>query len=121
MQKIKVKMNKPVYLGTPILKISKTIMYKFWYDCIKSEYPKNAKICYIDTESFIIHIKTEDFYEDIAYGVEKWFETSNITKNRPLPVGLNKKGIGLMKDEFGGKIMTKFVALLHLDQKLIHI
>ena len=121
MQKIKVKMNKPVYLGIPILEISKTIMYKFWYNYIKSEYPKNAKICYIDTERFIIHIKTEDIYENIAYDVEKWFETSNITKNRPLPVGLNKKGIGLMKDEFGGKIMTKFVALLHLDQKLIHI
>ena len=67
----------------------------------------------MDTDSFIIHIKTEDFYKDIANDVEKWFDTSNYDKNdeRPLPIGKNKKVIGLFKDELGGKIMIEFVGL----------
>ena len=71
MKKIKVKMNKPVYLGLSILEISKTLTYKFWYDYIKTKYQNNAKLCYMDTECFIIHIKTERVYEDIADDVEK--------------------------------------------------
>ena len=111
MKKIKVKMNKPVYVGLSILQISKTLMYEFWYDYIKPTYQDNAKLCYIDTDSFIINIKTEDFYEDIANDVEKRFDTSNYEVNRPLPKGRNKKVIGLMKDELGGKIMTESAAL----------
>ena len=65
----------------------------------------------MDTDSFIMHIKTEDFYEDTTNDVEKRFDTSNYEVNRPLPMGKNKKVIGLMKDELGGKIMTEFVAL----------
>ena len=86
MKKIKVKMNKP-------------------------KYGYNVKLCYMDTDSYISHVKTEDFYEDIANDVEKWFDTSNydINLNRPLPTEKSKKEIGLMKDELGGKIMTKFV------------
>ena len=75
MKKTKVKMNKPVYLGLSLLEISKTVMYEFWYDYIKPEYQKNVKLCYMDTDSFIIYIKTEDFYEDIADDVEKRFDT----------------------------------------------
>ena len=71
MKKIKVKMNKTVYLGLSILEISKTLMYEFWYDYIKPKYQDNAKLCYMDTDSFIIYIKTEDVYEDIANNVEK--------------------------------------------------
>ena len=71
MRKIKVKMNKPVYLGMSILDISKTLMYEFWYDCIKTKYQDNAKLCYIDTDSFIIHIKIEDVYDDFVDDVEK--------------------------------------------------
>ena len=63
------------------------------------------------TESFIINIKTNDFYEDIAGDVENRFDTSNYEVNRPLPMGKNKKVIGLMKDELGGKIITEFVTL----------
>ena len=74
MKKTKVKMNKPIYLGMSILDISKTLMYEFWYDYIKPKYQEKAKLCYMDTDSFIIHIKTEDFYEDIANDVEKWFD-----------------------------------------------
>ena len=65
----------------------------------------------MDTDSFIIHIKTEDIYEDIADDVEKRFDTSNYEIDRPLPIGKNKKVIGLMKDELGGKIMAEFAAL----------
>ena len=61
MKKTKVKMNKPAYLGMSILDISKTFMYKFWYDYIKPKYEDRAKLCYTDTDSFIIHIITEDF------------------------------------------------------------
>ena len=104
-------MNKPVYLGLSILEISKTLMYEFWYDYIKPKYQNNAKLCYMDTDSFIINIKTDDFCEDIANDGEKTFDTSNYEVNRPLPKGRNEKVIGLMKDELGGKIMTEFAAL----------
>ena len=106
MKKAKVKMNKLVYLGLSILEISKTLMYEFWYDYIKPKYQNNAKLCYMDTDSLIINIKTEDFYEDIPNDVEKRFDTSNNDVNRPLPKGKNKKVIGLMEHELGGKIMT---------------
>ena len=111
MKKIKVKMNKPVYLGFSILEISKPLMYEFWYDYVKPKYGDNVKLCYMDTDSFIMHIKTEDFYKDIAENVEKRFDTSNSDVNRPLPTGKNKKVTGLMKDELGRKIMTEFCAL----------
>ena len=112
MKKIKVKMNKPVYLGLSILEISKTLMYEFWYDYIKPKYQKNTKLCYMDTDSFIIHIKTEDFYKDIADDVKKRYDTSTYEVDRPLPKGMNENAIGLMKDELGGKIITEFVVLL---------
>ena len=111
MKKIKVKMNKPVYLGFSILEISKPLMYEFWYDYVKPKYGDNVKLCYMDTDSFIMHIKTEDFYKDIAENVEKRFDISNSDVNRPLPTGKNKKVTGLMKDELGRKIMTEFCAL----------
>ena len=113
MEKTKVKINKPVYLGMSILDISKTVMYKFWYDYIKPKYEDKAKLCYTDTDSFIIHIITEDFFEDIAGDVKKWFDTSNYDENdkRPLLIGMNKKVYGFFKDELGGKIMKEFVAL----------
>ena len=69
------------------------------------------RLCYMDTDSLVYHIKTEDFYADIADDVQTRFDTSGYIPDRPLPVGLNKKVIGLMKDELGGKIMTEFMAL----------
>ena len=89
MENMKVKMNKPVYLGLSILEISKT-KYEFWYDYIKPKYQQNAKLCYMDTDSFIIHIETEDVYEDIADDVEKRFDISSYevechSIDRPLP------------------------------------
>ena len=104
-------MNIPVYLGLSILEISEALMHELWYDYIKRKYQGNAKLCYMDTDSFIINIKTEDFYEDIADDVEKRFDTSNYEVNRPLPKRKNKKVIGLMKDELGGKFMREFSVL----------
>ena len=120
MKKTKVKMNKPIYLGLSILEISKILMYEFWYDYMKPKYNDNVRLCYMDTDSFVMHIKTNDFYKDIANDVENRFNTSNYEVNmsetsalarRPLPTGKNKKIIDLMKDELGGKILIEFVTL----------
>ena len=77
MEKTKVKMNKFVYLGIAILDITKTLMYKFWYEYIKPKYGHRAKLCYTDPDSFIIHIITEGFYNHISDDVKIWFDTSN--------------------------------------------
>ena len=78
---------------------------------MKPKYGDKVKLCYIDTDSFIMHVKTEEFYKDIANDVEKHYDISNNTCERPLPMGENKKKIGLMKDELGGKIMKDFIGL----------
>ena len=109
--KTRVKMNKPIYLGLSILDISKILIYEFWYDYMKPKYGNDVKLCHMDTDSFVMNIKTNDFYKDIANDVECKFDTSNYEVNRPLPIGKNKKVIGFMKDEFGGKIITEFVTL----------
>ena len=98
-------MNKPVYLGSSILDLSKTVMYEFWYDYVKPKYGANAKICYMDTDSFIVHVKTDYIYKNIVQDVETRFGISNFEIDRSLPKGKNKKVIGLMKDELGGQIM----------------
>ena len=86
-------------------------MYQFWYDYMKPKDNDNVKLCYMDTDSFVMNIKTNDFYKDIANDIENRFDTSNDECNRLLPIGKNKKVIGLMKDELGGKIITEFVIL----------
>ena len=111
MKKIKVKTNKLVHIGFSILEISKTLMYEFWYDYIKPKYQNDAKLCYMDTYTFVIHINAEDFYEDIADDVEKRFDVLNYEINRRLPTKKNKKAIGLMKDELGGKIIKELASL----------
>ena len=112
-RKTKVKMNKQIYFGMSILDINKTLMYEFWYDYIKPKYRDRAKLCYRETDSLVIHIKTEDFYKDIANYVERWFDISNYDENdeRPLPIGKKRKVIGFFKDELGGKVMKEFCAL----------
>ena len=104
-------MNKLVYSCLSTLETNKTLMYEFWYDYIKPKYQHNAKLCYINTGGFTIHNKIKDVYKHIANDVEKRYHTSNYETNRPLSKGKNKKLIGLMKDELGGKIMTEFVEL----------
>ena len=112
MGKVKVKMNKPVYLGQAILDVSKTIMYEFHYDYMKRKYDeKSLKLLYMNTDSLFYDIKTKDFYKDIAEDVKTRFDTSGYVSGRPLPIGKNKKIIGLMKNELGGKIMKEFIGL----------
>ena len=86
-------------------------MYEFWYDYMKPKYNDNVRICYMDRDSFIMNIKTNDFYKDISNDVDNRFDTSNYEVKRPLSIGKNKKVIGLMKDELGGEIITEFVTL----------
>ena len=86
-------------------------MDEFWYDYIKPKYQNSARLCYMDTDSLIINIKTEDFYKEIANDVEKRFDTSNYQVNWQLPTGKNIKVIVLIKDKLGGKIMKEFGVL----------
>ena len=102
MEKTSVYMNKLIYLGLAILSMSKTLMYEYWYNEVKIKYGERIRLCYMDTDSFIMYIKTEDFYMDIAKDVERNYDTSNYTVERPLPMGKNKKALGMMKDELGG-------------------
>ena len=126
-------MNKPVYLSQAILDLSKIVMYEFHYDYMKPKFegpqdpcrkrPKDLQLCYMDTDSLVYHIKTEDFYADIVNDVKERFDTSGYVpdgyyvhgtaarSHRPLPIGKDKKVIWLMKDELGGAIMTEFVSL----------
>ena len=78
---------------------TKKVKYEFWKDYMKPKYKENTKLCYMDTDSFIVHIKTEDIYTDIVKDVETRFDTSNYELDRSLPKIKNKKVIGLMKDE----------------------
>ena len=102
-------MNKPICLGQTILDVSKTLMYEFYYDYLKVKYKDNVKLCYMDKDSFILHIKTEDIYKDIADDVNERFDTSGYSKdsNKPLPIGINKKVLKKFKDESGDDIMIK--------------
>ena len=104
MKKTEIHMNKLVYLRLSILELNKILMYEFWYDYGKPKY------------SLIVYIRTDDISKDIAEDVEKRFDTSNYelecnSIERPFPKGKNKKVTGLLKDELGGKIVTKFVGL----------
>ena len=102
-------MNKPVYLGPSILKLSKKLMYELWYDYVKLNYSEKAKLCYMDTVS--LYTWKHGIYKNIAKDVETRYDASNYELDRPLPKGEKKKVIALMKDQVGGNIMTKFVGL----------
>ena len=104
-------MNKPIHLGLSILDISKILMYEFWYDYMKPKYGNDVKLYYMDTDSFVMNIKTNDFYKDISRDVDNKFDTSNYEVNRLLPMEKNKKVLGLMKGELGGEIITEFITL----------
>ena len=106
MKKRELYMNKPIYLGQAILDISNTLMYEFWYDYIKPMYGDNVKLCYMDTDSFVMMIKTDNFFKDINNDIEKCFDTNNFDKNDTRPLL-----IGKFKDELGGKIRNEFCAL----------
>ena len=113
MKKTSLTMIKPVYLGMCILDLSKTIMYDFYYNYIKSKYGDKAKLLFSDTDSLMCEIETEDFYKDISGDVKDRFDTSDYPENHPsgIPTGINKKVLGMMKDEAAGKIIKEFVGL----------
>ena len=118
MRKTQIYFNKPVYLGMCILDLSKTLMYDFHYNYIKPKYDEraqqsSAKLLFTDTDSLAYEIQTEDFYRDISCDVEAKFDTSNFPDNHPsgIPTGVNKKVVGMFKDEAGGKIIEEFVGL----------
>ena len=113
MKKTSLTMNKPVYLGMCILDLSKTIMYDFHYNYIKPKYEEKAKLLFTDTDSFMYEIETEDFYKDISKDVWNRFDTSDYPENHPsgIPTGINKKVLGMFKDEAAGKIIKEFVGL----------
>ena len=80
-------MNKPVQLGLSILKLSKILMYKFWHDYVKLKYGEKVKLCQMDTDSFIVYMKADNIYKDIAKDVDNRFDTSNFELGRPLLKG----------------------------------
>ena len=106
MKKTQILMNKPIYLGLSILDISKTKMYEFWYNYVKPKYSEKVKLHYMDTGSFIVHVRTDIIYKDIVENIEKRLDTSNYDGDRLLPMGKNKKVISLMKDELCGQIQV---------------
>ena len=113
MKKTSLTMIKPVYLGMCILDLSKTIMYDFYYNYIKQKYGDKAILLFSDTDSLMCKIETEDFYKDISGDVKDRFDTSDYPENHPsgIPTGINKKVLGMMKDEAAGKIIKEFVGL----------
>ena len=113
MKKTSLTMNKPVYLGMCILDLSKTLMYDFHYNYIKPKYGNKAKLLFTDTDSFLYELETEDFYKDISGDVRDRFDTSEYNEGHPsgIPTGINKKVLGMFKDEAKGKIIKEFVGL----------
>ena len=113
MKKTSLTMNKPVYLGMSILDLSKTVMYDFHYKYIKPKYGNKAKLLFTDTDSFLYEIQTEDFYKDISGDVKDRFDTSDYPEGHPsgIPTGINKKVLGMFKDEAAGKVIKEFVGL----------
>ena len=113
MKKTSLTMDKPVYLGMSILDLSKTVMYDFHYRYIKPKYGNKAKLLFTDTDSFLYEIQTEDFYKDISGDVKDRFDTSDYPEGHPsgIPTGINKKVLGMFKDEAAGKIIKEFVGL----------
>ena len=103
--------NKPIYVGAQILDLSKHHMYQFHYEYMKPKFP-NQKLCYMDTDSFVYWIQTDDCYKDIEDDAYKWFDTSEYKHSKGgIELNINKKVIGKFKDETGDKVLSHFVAL----------
>ena len=113
MKKTEVYFNKPVYVGQAILDLSKTLMFDFHYNYVKEKYKDKAELSFTDTDSLLYQIKTDDFYKDISRDIETKFDTSDYPPDHPSGVltGVNKKVIGMFKDEVAGKQITCFVGL----------
>ena len=113
MKKTEVYFNKPVYDGQAILDLSKTLMFDFHYNFIQKKYKHKAELLFTDTDSLMYHIKTDNFYKDTSYDILTKFDTSDYPPDHPsgIPTRVNKKVIGMFKDEVAGKQITCFVGL----------
>ena len=113
LHRTKLVFDKPIYLGFSILELSKTLMTDFVYDYLKPTYGDRASICYTDTDSLICDIQTADVYKDMATSAHQWFDTSNYAANHAsgIPADVNKKVIGMFKDECAGRPMTEYVGI----------
>ena len=114
MKKTEVFFNKPVYVGQAILDLSKTLMFDFHYNYIQRKYGhSHAKLLSTDTDSLMYEINTDDFYKDISKDISKKFDTSDYPPSHPSGIltGVNKKVIGMFKDEVAGRQITHFVGL----------
>ena len=112
-KKTEVYFNKPVYVGQAILDLSKTLMFNFHYNYIQKKYKDKAELLFTDTDSLMYQIHTDDFYKDISHDIETKFDTSDYPPDHPSGIltGVNKKVIGMFKDEVAGKQITCFVGL----------
>ena len=112
MEKTKIMFNKPIYIGVCILDISKNCMYDFYYNTMKKHYNNKIRLLHTDTDSLIMEVKTNDFYEDVKTKFITEFDTSDYPKdniyNMPL---VNKNVLGKFKDELSGQIMSEFIGL----------
>ena len=101
MKKREVYSNKPIYVGQAILDLSKTLVFDFHYNYIKSKYRNKAELLFTDTDSLMYQIEREDFYQDIAKDVTKRFDTSDYPEKHQsgIKTGVNNKIIGKFKDE----------------------
>ena len=106
-------MNKPIYIGQSVLDISKTLMYEFYFNYLKTKYGDKIKLCCMDTDSFNFYVETNDFFEDIKDDIHDWFDTSKINNklDRPIPIGINDGILAMFKDELKGQVMTEFISL----------
>ena len=107
----KVRIDKPVFTGMCVLDLSKTLMYRYFYDHLKAVYGERCRLSYTDTDSFILKITTNDLVADMKPHLEEWYDTSNYPKDHPLYSAERKKKVGFMKDEMGGKTILELIAL----------
>ena len=109
-RKERVLLNKPIYVGMAILDMSKVLMFDYYYNHLKKLYGENVRLLYTDTDSLIVKVDTEDIYANMLKHADL-YDISNYSPGHPLYSDQNKKVIGKLKDELGGKVMTEFIGL----------
>ena len=110
MYKTKTVLNKPIYCGVSILDLSKTLMYDFYYNRLKREYADRVNLLYTDTDSLLLSVRTDDVYDDMKKSSHE-YDLSNYDSAHHLYDATNKKVIGKMKDEFGGRVVSECVCI----------
>ena len=110
-------MDKRILVEQAVLDKSKELIYEFWYEYLKPKYKEKIKLLYMDTDSFVLEIETDDFYKDTKDDLKEWVDTSKYNKDMVLPkeyaknASVNKKVIRKMKDELDKGYMREFIAL----------